>query len=494
MNLRTVANALVLGLICALVSCNLNNDDDYSYSLSDDAALTNITFGTLYQNVPKGSGSDVTVKSFTGSAYALQVDQVNKTISNEMDSLPQYTDLKRITLAVSTFNSGVPAIWDDSLKLHFTVSSSTEIDFTKERDFFVFSSDGTAKATYKTKIVAHEEKGDTVTWGKGTVVDLLKGLTDIQAVANSHTLFVLGKKGNESVLLCHKDADDVNNWQTYTLAGFSENAMMVAGRDLVYVLDKGAKKMFTIEVGSMIGCVERPCAAVDEIKTLIGVIDVDPKSNINYAYSFVYALTNDNKIMESEDNGETWKETGMDVDASLLPESSITSCWQNVGANVDMERLFLLGTREGDEYATLWSKLYDLDQVKAEPWMYMPFAVDRNYKLPAMKNMSVVSYGDYLLAIGATVDENHGRYAKVYASKDHGITWKTDGMFILPEPIYVTWSEENRAEEVSKGYATDVVMVADSANRLWLISGGTGKVWRGRLNSMTWKNYKTSFK
>lgn len=490
MTLRTIAKALVVGMITALVSCNLDTDDNYSSFVEyDDAAVVNMTFGTLYQNIPNDTDTIVKVKSYAGSGYAIQIDQKKREIYNYIDSLPLYTDLKRITLNPSTVNSGIFAMWDDSLKMYLPVSSSVEFDFTQQREFFVFSANGAAKNKYRMSVVAHQENGDSVSWGNAHEIEVLKGLTGIKAVSFGDKVYVLGdRNGHGALIVC--DPEGAAQWSVSTSIAPSAHSCMVAGRTHLYVLDKENGQISYTTDGDT--WTTTACDGADRIKSLAGVIDFDKESQKSPAIVKLYALTLDNKIIESEDNGGSWNTCKTDADASLMPSMNISDCWQSVGS--DMERVYMIGTREGDDNAVIWSKLYDSDVREQEPWINMTVAEERPYKLPALTDLSVASYGDYMLAIGASGHDGVEAYSEVYSSVDHGITWKKKAPFVLPEKVYIASPEELNASESGVARATDVEIVADSRNMLWVICGGSGLVWRGRLNKMTWKDYKKSFK
>ena len=45
----------------------------------------------------------------------------------------------------------------------------------------------------------------------------------------------------------------------------------------------------------------------------------------------------------------------------------------------------------------------------------------------------------------------------------------------------------------SNGTGAAAAMAVDNKGFIWIICGGTGEVWRGRLNRMGWADQKTSF-
>ena len=88
---------------------------------------------------------------------------------------------------------------------------------------------------------------------------------------------------------------------------------------------------------------------------------------------------------------------------------------------------------------------------------------------------------DVLVAIGGRgLGTSHAKaYSQIYVSQDNGLTWSEDGRFYLPAGF--------------NGTGEAAAMAVDNKGFIWIICGGTGEVWRGRLNRMGWADQKTSF-
>ena len=69
---------------------------------------------------------------------------------------------------------------------------------------------------------------------------------------------------------------------------------------------------------------------------------------------------------------------------------------------------------------------------------------------------------------------------KVYVSQDNGLTWHTDDSYVMPEGF-------------TNGTSNTFAITVDDENCLWIICGGNGQVWRGRLNKLGWADNQTSF-
>lgn len=199
-----------------------------------------------------------------------------------------------------------------------------------------------------------------------------------------------------------------------------------------------------------------------------------------------YALSTDNKLMVSRDNGTTWQEDVVADDAGMLPTRDLSLISYPMANTDSVDYVLLIGNREVNEQnneatAMVWRKVVDYSkQAPQAAWTYM----ERNAKsdslaLPRMKNLTMVKYDDGILAFGA---EGIGGwdeppYAMIYQSRDNGITWKYNSKYNFPDGF------ENLL-------TTNVTAVVDNDNFLWLYCEGSGQVWRGRLNKLGWKIQK----
>jgi len=173
-------------------------------------------------------------------------------------------------------------------------------------------------------------------------------------------------------------------------------------------------------------------------------------------YVEAYAMSSDGRIMESEDNGKSWKADMLDTDASLLPTSSLAyTSWM---LDLKTDYALLVGkNNSSDKAMTLWRKLADYD--KEGKWVYMPLAEDNPYYLPKMDYVALAYYNGWVLAFGSN--------QKIYVSRDQGITWKTSSNYAFPLGFSAT-----------TGFK---VAVSDDDDSLWLTDPATGQTWKGTL-------------
>ena len=198
-----------------------------------------------------------------------------------------------------------------------------------------------------------------------------------------------------------------------------------------------------------------------------------------------YALSTDNKLMVSRDNGATWQEDAVTDDADLLPTRDLSLISYPMTNTDSVDYVLLIGNREVNEQnnesiAMVWRKVVDYSKHAPQArWTYM----ERNAKsdslaLPRMENLTMVKYDDGILAFGGMGLGGFDQlpYYTIYQSRDNGITWKYNPIYDYPEGF--------------DHYADNVRAVVDKDNFLWLYCEGSGQVWRGRLNRLGWKIQK----
>ena len=184
----------------------------------------------------------------------------------------------------------------------------------------------------------------------------------------------------------------------------------------------------------------------------------------------------DGLLKMSSDNGATWTVETLDSDAALLPSDNVNFACKSVRTNADTEYLLMVGTGDADKKNALcWFK-YEENGTEGHNngWSLIVHDSDDGYALPKLSHLSMVHYGEYMLAIGGKGmdDCKTGAYDAIYASFDNGVNWKRNGLVSLPSGFDKS--------------AADVKMVVDDDQYLWLICSGTGQVWRGRLNRYGW--------
>lgn len=145
----------MLAALVLLSACK--TDESYTTLLYNDATIKSFTLGKLNRYIS-------TEKEYvTGSNYPMQIDAMARTIVNP-DSLPIYTDVKHVVVSIATVNNGRVGI-KNTTDDNFTFYAATDsIDFTTERIFRVWASDGSGYSDYNVKVNLHKEDGDVMKW------------------------------------------------------------------------------------------------------------------------------------------------------------------------------------------------------------------------------------------------------------------------------------------------------------------------------------------
>ncbi len=454
--------------LTSLTSCLEAEEQDFIYY--QDAAITSFSLGTLnrYIHATAKDGSDSIYKrTLNCSNYKFNIDHEKGLIWNE-DSLPLDIDAAHVICTVTAKNSGtigIKSLTSDSLKYHNTKDS---IDFTKPREFLVYSMDGITSRKYTVSVNLHKEVADTCIWTK--LSDNESYFADAQymkAFAKDGWLHVFHGAGGLSMRSSTRLADG-QEWSHMTSTDMpgdvSLKNMILFGN--AYFLIDGSKLMKSEEGLYWNSVNDNP-----SLKTLVAASTLR-----------LYAISNDGKLMSSDDEGNTWIEENLDSDASLLPTEDISFACRKLETNEGAEKIVLIGNRNsslfpGDKTAVVWTKIDQKDsEGRYGTWNYVEFAADNKYAAPRVANWQLVNYDkNNIKAIaGASKDGGADKaLGQIFHSGDDGITWMNDTIMSMP-----------------KGFSsseTVFTMAADGVNSVWIICGGTGQVWKGRINRVAWK-------
>jgi hypothetical protein len=173
-----------------------------------------------------------------------------------------------------------------------------------------------------------------------------------------------------------------------------------------------------------------------------------------YADSTDYVVMGGTKKIGDEWQGRVWRRI---VDYS------------GVGILSELKKLIEEAASGSETISSTWIR----------QWTYMERTGNKLYELPALKNLQLVYYGEELLAFGGqSYDNEITPLIAFWRSRDNGITWKQDVNYTMP-PIDGTSQFDNSATSFSAA--------ADNEGNIWIVSAGTGEVWRGRLNRVAWE-------
>ncbi len=466
---------ILLSTVLLAASC-LSTDDNDNITYYDDTAITAFSLGTLNREMhttsSKGEDS-VYTEEVDGSEYKFYIDQLQRKIYNP-DSLPAGTDAGHVICNVSGKNSGVVVIKDvgsDTLRYYVSTDS---IDFTAPREFRVYSNDGTSYRTYTVSVNVHKEDPDSFNWNRTAVVDAFKTMEDMKAVAIGSRMLVFGKEGNTTTVYSTSQSDG-STWTKLTTNIALDGEACKSGGDFGNLLN-------TVSGGSRIVSAD---GETWNDHTDINSAVTQPDRLIGATVSTLYGMLG-GKIVSSTDKGNSWTEDRILGDASELPADEITSGVLASNTNANTGRIVIAGNRDitafaGDSVAMVWSKIEEYADVQAaHSWMFCN--ENNGYRLPNLAGLKMMKYGDVLIAFGGKGQgtSTATAFSTIYYSEDNGLTWHSDGVYVLPEGF-------------DNGGGSVFAAASDTDNYLWIISGGDGSVWRGRLNRLGWTDNQTSF-
>lgn len=481
-----------------LTSCLGDDTDESKVTYYGDAAITAFSIGTLdryylYNNgdtikkTVNGADSTTTVDC---SSYKMTIDQTNPkydaTSSKGLyqivnaDSLPAGTDVRKVVCTVSTKNSGVLTLKrlkkkdTDKDTLDYYVSDS--VDFTKPREFRVFSTDGTNYRRYQVRLNVHKEQPDSFAWHRQSIADIVghvdgtvKGARLLELVNGTDTTMFMSLADGHQTYLYSKpnhwnSAGGWNLLESNRNGIFSSNAYrnMAAFGGWLYLLDGNA--LYRSHNGADWEPV--PTTGLSGAKQLVGA-----------GSHKIYVIT-ENGISASAD-GINWTEAGLDGEAASLPNiaGNVSVCSLPLKTNKDVERVVMIGNGQNEsKYASVWGKLEDSSEA-VDSYKWSPYEGDGKMLLPSAKGLVSMVYDGKLYAICGEGLNGSGvqPYAALYCSSDQGLTWQTGKLFTLPGNFSVDAD------------ANCIYMASDSHNHVWIISAATGEIWKMRINRLGWK-------
>ena len=460
MKTKLIPFAALFSALFIFASC-LKNDDDGTITYGD-TAITAFTLGNLKYPKPgkTKTGKDTIYQiKLTGSKYKFYIDQINKQIYN-VDSLPYGVNAKKILCTLSAKNGGAilyKSLTSDSLKF---LSTKDSIDFSQPREFRVYSRDGRSYRSYTVKVNVHKIEVGKFAWHHTNGQDDRLGvLSAMKAVALNGKIYVMGTEGTTTKLYA-TDNNDVGAWQQLTpniTLDSKAYSHLIAFDGYLYTYSNNR--------------IQRSKNGVTwETKGIVALKQLAGGANGN-----LYGVT-DSGILTSKDGGTTWQSETLASSSTNLPSQNISLFSFPSKVNTNAHDLVLIGnppTGSNLLGALAWGKQIDAS-LPAQSWFF--YGLDNlPYTTPALTNLQLVKMGEDLLAFGGKgIGEYKAKaFESFFISEGKGTGWKKDAR--LPLPANFESSE------------TSFAMTIDENNNLWLIAGGSGRIWKGNLAGLLLK-------
>ena len=421
-------------------SC-LKDDSQTDIATYDDTAITSFSLGAIKQVVDTigKSGKDSTyTKKLMGSKCKFYIDQANAKIYNT-DSLPYGTKTSAVLANIKTKNGGVIAIKSLTNEAFKPYSNTDSIDFSKDRQLYVYANSGKAYRIYTVTLNVKKQKTNTAIWTSVADNTTLGTLSATKAASIGDKIFVAGVSDNATKLFVTTTSDG-KTWTTATKT-FSASAYknLVAQGATLFILDNN-QVLSSIDGNTW--------SVMGQDNTL---------SSLFATSSSLYAVTTDGKIKASRDKGKTWTEETLSGSVANLPTDNISSALFTTNSGKDLSRVLLVGTSASNKVVE-WTRLVNTTNASIS-YNWATIDAVSSYRLPAYKCLTVVNYNNLPLALGLT---SENKIATLLLSGDQGITWKSNSTYTVPP---------------TKDTANTLAATVDKDGYLWVISGN--KVWKG---------------
>lgn len=442
-----ICGLLLGGLFFLMTSCLDGDDTDVdnwrlgnaqiaSFSLSHDSieALANVKF---------------------------TIDQINGKIYNK-DSMPFGTVLYEKVLCEVSFDEsslGVAGILFIEQSGDSIWSTSDSIDFAAPVSITVYPYDGVSTKTYEAKVNIHQVNPDTMVWQGHS--GLVSGHTfqDMKVIAHGDRYYMYTQESG-AYSLYQASVADVKNWEKQTLTGFPEKAVLsqiVLFEGTLYILSDGGDLFYSSDRQTWLKAEGLP-----PITTLIGSL---PKNTVNGRPAVLAGITTDDGVSRyiALTENRSW-EVG-----TIVPDAFPVSGFSGLDYELMYHtRLVIASGRMAND------DLSDKAWTTMDGLSWAPLSVGQQ-TFSAREGASIAFYDDRIFLFGG-IDADGAALNDIYFSKDNGITWATDTIYMMPEDYQ------------ARGFSSICV---DKNNYILLFGGKAGsstpilnELWRGRINRL----------
>lgn len=454
-----------LWLLMALpfLASSCSKDDEAVYN--DYCYIKSVTLGNVKRVVENrdryGNITSTINTIYSGSAYAMTIDQRADTIGNR-DLLPYGSQLSRMVVTIA---------FDGSLLVYreyredrqpdddtgwVAYNSTDSLDLTKPLQLRVTSNDSQTSRLYKLSVNVSQQEGRRFDWKQcESGVTQLAGMTDMKAFVLNDKLMVLGQNGTSFTLAERSGIEANGTWTGHTTD-------MPAEADLQTLRQQGGTCYLSTSDGRIMSSTDA--------KTWVqeGTDYSAPLTLVEKTKDFFYAISG-GKLLRSAD-ASVWEDEGekdrLDSEATFLPTDGIRALSvQQANGN---KRIIMVGQNSNYSHSVVWNKMWNDSEKEADAkWMYFPVTPDNTIPCPRLQHLNLLSYDGKCIAFGgASTDKAHKALDAMYISQDYGITWRPSTELYPPIQL-----------EGTTGCITSTV---DKNNFIWIITNA--QVWRGRLN------------
>ena len=446
---RTVISLIcpiIIGLFCT--SCLPEAEET---ELTSTVAIISFSINDLKTRytITLDNGKDSTYTTLMdASSIPFTIDHANGLIYNA-DPIAYGTDVTHVVTKLEA--DGYVYYYKDGEKTGYSVTDS--IDFTEPVKFTVVSNDEKFSREYLISINVYKSNPYLTHWEQIEGAALPTELaTNLKAIVKDEQVYLFGQDAAGQYHTTATTVEDGAQWQAPVAWSGIEKTVDASSITLFegvfYVLAEGA--LYRSEDG-----IHWVATATDGISWLLAVTSETAPT--------VWSIK-DNAFAYSADMAE-WQSYGQNAGNSMNERVAYFS--EALRTNPNIHRTIVIGksAQMADTCAHVWSKLST-----EEEWTeVIPVGVNP-YGCPNLENLAVISYRNRMYAFGGASLGNRQApveaFEACYESRDNGVTWrKRDNVFSMAKDF--------------KGRDSNFATVVDAHNRVWMIWGSSGEVWRG---------------
>lgn len=449
---KIFSTALALLSAFVLASCSSDSSSTSSVEINGNCAISKVTLGSLLRKMhtTASDGSDSTYwGTISGSAYPMTVDQMSMEIYN-MDSLPQGTDVTRILISSITADGTVLFQTDSNRDTVF--SSSDSIDFTNPRYFTCYSTDGNQSRKYRVTVNVHNSNAEDFVWRTLVESDnMFENISRQKMFMINDKPTIVAISGGSPTLLTLGGEEGAYAWTSEAMSGLTniDPAEVFLFKDNLCYIHDGS--LYTSADGRVWTGQTMTCPA----SQLVAATD-----------SMLFAYASEG-IYYTVDLSEWTLDTAID-DISLFPTENVTDTQGAMLFNGNFYYVIVCGKNQAGENV-IWRKTIDLQGANTEPWAIFPQADENSRAYPDKEQPVVMTYNDNLYHMGIDAE---GRVNEIIISTDGGRTW-------------IAQDEDNNPPLEES--VNSVSVCVDDGDFIWIATAPTGKLVRGRLNSLSYE-------
>ena len=445
---RTFFSITILAVaLVSVVSCLKDSETEKT----PQAVITSFVVGyynVRFQDIDQQGNDSITYYRGGGVLFPMTIDQINNRIYN-IDSLDYGSDVDAVTVSVGGVGRAC-YYYLDNPDIFYVWSGYDSIDFTPSRGlvFRMISSDGTYNRDYRVELNVRKVFPDSLLWSQADST----GFTAFRkpcAIILNDSVYNFGLDDANALGVVSKSING-GVWTSPAVlagipsAGWSRNVVVCAGK--IYA-----------QSGNTIYCSSNGREWVELKSGIKSLVRTDNDG-------VIWAVDTDGNIIKSTDMSE-W--TKVCVMPEGFPDYVSVAFDYPLATNNKIQRTVLAGS--DNDKVSVWTIL-STDTV----WSQIDAPANTALRLPAMQNLSVISYDGSLYAFGKGLEGFR-------QSSDNGITWYWCSPYLKNDET--SWNRYMQFPKELKGYDGDFSYVVDRLGCIWVITSD-GHVWRGAVTRL----------